>query len=226
MKLSQKTLSILKNFSTINSGIMFKKGTILSTVSPQKNILADAHIEEMIPQDFGIYSLSGFLSVVSLFKEGAELEFESKNIIIKGMNGRSKIKYRCADPSMIVVAPEKRPNLPSIDVSFLFSEENFDWIMRTANILGCPNIAIESDGTNVNLVAFDVTDDSSHSNYTTLPDIKPEGNEYKLIFKTENLKMLPRTYNVEISSKGIAKFVDKDNELIYYVTLETSSVYN
>lgn len=226
MKLSTKTLSVLKNFSTINSGIMFKKGNVLSTVSPQKNILADAVIEENVPQDFGIYSLTNFLSVVSLFKEGAELEFDSKNVVIRSSNGNSKIIYRCADPSMIVVAPDKRPVLPSVDVSFVFSEENFDWVMKTANVLGSPNIAVESDGNEVNLVAFDVSDDSAHSNYTTLPNVDPNGNKYRLIFKTENLKMLPGSYSVEISSKGVAKFIGTSNLLTYYVTLETNSSYN
>ena len=55
MKLSEKTLNLLKNFSTINQSILFKQGSSLRTISVMKNILAEAVIDEEIPQDFGIY---------------------------------------------------------------------------------------------------------------------------------------------------------------------------
>ena len=46
MKLSNDTLSVLKNFGNINQGIYFKKGKVLKTVSSGKNILAEATINE------------------------------------------------------------------------------------------------------------------------------------------------------------------------------------
>ena len=55
MKLSDKTLSLLKNFSNINQSILFKEGSSLRTISVMKNILAEAKITEEIPKDFGIY---------------------------------------------------------------------------------------------------------------------------------------------------------------------------
>lgn len=225
MKLSNETLSVLKNFSTINSGLYFKTGNTISTVSPQKNILADAEISENIPQDFGIFDLNNFLSVISLFKDGAELDFDSKHVYIKGFGGRSKIRYRFTDPSMIVIAPPNRPNLPSVDVTFDLTEADFEWILRTANVLSSPNVAIQSDGSSVSITTFDSSDDSAHTNSVSLESVVPDGKIYKLIFKTENLKMLQGNYSVDISSKGIAKFVGKTNNLVYYVTLETSSTY-
>jgi hypothetical protein len=225
MKLSEKTLSILKNFATINSGIAFKAGNKISTVSAQKNILADASIEETIPRDFCIYDLTNFLSVISLFKEGAELEFDEKNVLVSGMGGRSKIRYRYTDSSMVVGAPDKRPNIQEVDVKFVFTQDDFSWILRTASVLGSPNVAIQSDGTTVSLTTFDVSNDAAHSNDMILENVNPEGKSYKLIFKTENLKMIPGSYDVEISSRGIAKFVGTTDDIVYYVTLETSSQY-
>ena len=161
----------------------------------------DAKIQEVIPQDFGIYDLNNFLSVTSLFKEGSELEFDDKHVIIKGLGGRSKIKYRITDPSMIVVAPDKRPNLPSVDVKFTFSKDDFEWVIKTATVLGAPHLAVESDGSTVKLVTFDESNDASHTNSLELSDVDPQGNVFKLIFKTENLKVIPDTYDVEICSK-------------------------
>ena len=225
MKLSPETIAILKNFAHINQGILFKKGDLIATISPQKNILAEAKIAETIPQEFGIYDLNNFLSVNSLFKEGSELEFDKQHVVIKGLGGRSKIKYRMTDPSMIVSAPDKRPNLPSVDVSFTFSKEDFEWCMRTANVLGAPHIALESDGTKVTLLTFDESNDSCHTNSVEMSDVNPEGKVFKLVFKTENLKVIPDSYVVEICKKGISTWVSTTSELKYWITLETSSKY-
>lgn len=226
MKLSPETTLILKNFAHINQGIFFKKGNVISTMSPQKNILADATISEKIPQNFGIFDLNNFLSVNSLFKEGSELEFDEHHVIIKGMNGRSKIKYRITDPSMIVTVPEKRPNLPTVDVKFTFSREDFEWVIKTATVLGAPHLAVESDGNTVKLVTFDEADDSSHTNSLEMSDVDPEGKVFKLVYKTENLKVIPDTYSVEICAKGISTWTSTTSEIKYWVTLETSSKFN
>lgn len=226
MKLSDRTLGVLKNFSTINPSIAFKQGNTISTVSSLKNILADATIEETIPKDFCIYDLNNFLSLVSLFKDGADLEFDDNHVLIVGMGGRSKIRYRFTSPSMIVAAPDKRPNLPSVDVNFTLTEKDFTWLVRTANVLGSTNIAIESDGTEVKLITFESSNDSAHTNALALENVDPQGHSYKLVFKTENLKIIPGEYVVEICSKGISKFSDNNNGLTYYITLETSSTYS
>lgn len=225
MKLSSETMAILKNFSTINGGIVFKEGNRLSTVSPQMNILASAEIEEYIPQEFGIYDLNNFLSLMSLFKDGAELEFDSKQVFIKGLGGKSKVTYRFTEPTLIVAAPDKNLTLPSIDVEFSLSEEEFNWILRTANVLSSPNVAIESNGVEAFVRTCDTNNDSAHSNSVFLDGFSVNGKSYKLIFKTENLKLLPGNYDVMISSKGIARFAEKAKRLVYFVTLETSSVY-
>ena len=54
MKISQDTLAILKNFSTINSNLLVKEGSYLTTISPTKNILAEANVSETFDVEFGI----------------------------------------------------------------------------------------------------------------------------------------------------------------------------
>ena len=45
MKISDNTISILRNFSDINANILFKPGKKLSTVSTMKNIMAEAMLK-------------------------------------------------------------------------------------------------------------------------------------------------------------------------------------
>ena len=92
MKLSIDTLSVLKNFASINQGIMFKKGKTLRTVSPQKNVMAEATVSDEFPTDFGVYDLNNFLSVLSLHKEEPTIDFQDNNVLISVLQGRSKIK--------------------------------------------------------------------------------------------------------------------------------------
>jgi len=223
MKLSNETISILKNFGAINQGIFFKKGKTLKTVSSHKNILVQANINEEVPADFGVYDLNNFLSVISLSSDPT-FEFEDKNVVIVGNKGRSKTKYRFCEPSMIVTPPEKELSMPDPEITIDFSTEDFGDIMRTAAVLSSPQIAVESNGSKVSLITLDTANDSAHTN--TLEIGSGDGKVYRMIFKTENLsKILPGSYTVNISSKGIAHFKNKDVDLQYWITTEQGSKF-
>ena len=223
MKLSNETLSILKNFGAINQGIFFKKGKTLKTVSSHKNILVQANINEEVPADFGVYDLNNFLSVISLSSDPT-FEFEDKNVVIVGNKGRSKTKYRFCEPSMIVTPPEKELSMPDPEITIDFSTEDFGDIMRTAAVLSSPQIAVESNGSKVSLITLDTANDSAHTN--TLEIGSGDGKVYRMIFKTENLsKILPGSYTVNISSKGIAHFKNKNVDLQYWITTEQGSKF-
>lgn len=224
MKLSNETLSVLKNFGAINQGILFKKGKTLKTVSSHKNILAEVTIKEDIPAEFGVYDLNNFLSVVSLHKDDPSFEFDSKHVVICGNKGRSKIKYRFCEPTMIVTPPEKQLTMPSPEISFELSGEDFDWIMRAANVLSSPQIAVESDGSKIQIVTLDLQNDSAHTDALEISD--GNGDKYRMVFKTENLsKLMSGAYTVSISSKGISHFKHKTADLQYWITTETGSKF-
>lgn len=224
MKLSDNTLTVLKNFGNINSGLFFKKGKVLRTVSSGKNILAKATIPDEIPSDFGIYDLNEFLSVVSLHKNDLELDFNSKDIIISGLKGRSKINYRSCEQTMIVSPPEKELQMPDPEISVSLSDTDFKWILDSANVLGSPNIAIESDGNVVKIVTFDATNNAAHTQALEL-DVKAK-EKYRMIFKTENIqKVLSGPYDLRVSSKGIAHFKNTKFSIEYYITTEVGSTF-
>lgn len=225
MKLSNETLSVLKNFGAINQGILFKKGNTLRTISSLKSILAEVNIKETIPSEFGVYDLNNFLSVVSLHKDDPSFEFDTKHVVIVGNKGRSKIKYRFCEPTMITLPPEKQVSMPDAEISFDLSSEDFDWIMKAASVLSSPQIAIESDGSTVNVITLDLQNDSAHTEALSL-DAKGSGDKYRMIFKTENVsKVLPGSYEVKISSKGIAYFKNKNLLLQYWISTEAGSKF-
>ncbi len=215
MKLSNETLAVLKNFSAINQGIQFKKGTKLTTVSAGKTVLAQATLKDEFPQDFCVYDLNQFLSVHSLHKD-SELSFDDSNVIFK--SGRSSTKYRKTAKEMIVIPPEKEISLPSVDVSFTLTEEDYANIMKVASVLSSPHIAVESNGEAVQLAAFDALDDSAHTNSIQVG--QGDGKKYKIVFKTENIKLIPGSYSIEISFKGIGHFKNNKDDIQYWIAFE------
>ena len=224
MKLSNETVAILKNFGAINQGILFKPGKTLKTVSSHKNILAEVSIKEDIPAEFGIYDLNNFLSVISLHKDDPSFEFDEKQVTIVGNKGRSKIKYRFTPSNMIVTPPEKQLTMPDAEIKFELTAEDFDWVMRAASVLSSPQVAIESDGKKVSIVTLDLQNDSAHTDALEISE--GNGNKFKMVFKTENItKLMPGSYDVFISSKGISHFKNKNVPLQYWVTTEAGSKF-
>ena len=161
MKLSEKTLTLLKNFSTINQSILFKKGNSLRTISVMKNILAEAQIDEDLPKDFGIYDLNQFLNGLGLH-QSPELDFQDDSyVLIK--EGKMRSKYFFADPEVIVKPPEKSIELPSEDVTFELSTDQLDKLLKAAAIYQLPDLSVVGENGAVKLLVRDKKNDTSNS---------------------------------------------------------------
>ena len=220
MKLSDSTLSLLKNFSTINQSILFKQGTRLRTISVMKNILAEATIAEEFPKDFGIYDLNQYLNGLALHNN-PELNFEADNyVVIK--EGRSRSKYFFADPSVIITPPEKSIELPSEDVTFDLSTDQLDKLLKAAAIYQLPDLAVVGGNGVVKVVVRDKKNDTSNDFAITVGETDAT---FSFNFKVENIKILPGTYSVVVSQKLLSRFTNKNQDLVYYIALEPDSTF-
>jgi hypothetical protein len=215
MKLSSETLAVLQNFAKLNQGIEFKKGNKISTISTGKSVLAKATLKDEFPEDFCVYDLNQFLAVHNIFKD-TELKFEGVDIIIKSPRGETS--YRKTEKSQIVVPPEKELALPSVDISFTLTEEDYSSLLKLAATLQSPHIAVESKNDKIVLKAFNAADNSAHTH--SLEVGNADGKTFKMVFLTDNLRMIGGTYNVEISSKGLASFKNTKQDLQYWVATE------
>ena len=223
MKLSKHTLNMLKNFSDINMSIEIKKGNVLRTVSVQKNILAQAKLEDEFPKDFAIYELNRFLGAVSLFDD-PELEFNAKSVNIG--TTKHSADYVYCDPSMIVTPPENNITFPDPEVKFTLTQDSLSQVMRASNVLGTPEIAIEGGphpNDSIRIKALDVNNDSTDTFQVVLDE--KSGHTFRFVFKTENMKMITGNYDVEISSKGISHFSLQGTELQYWIATESTSSF-
>ena len=220
MKLSESTLSLLKNFSTINQSILFKQGNKLRTISVMKNILAEATITEELPKDFGIYDLNQFLNGLGLHHQ-PDLDFGNDgHVVIK--EGRMRSKYFFADPNVIVTPPDKDISIPTEDVSFELSTQQLDKLLKAAGIYQLPDLAVKGGDGVVKLVVRDKKNDTSNS-FSVI--VGETDKTFTFNFKIENIKILPGTYEVVVSQKLLSKFTNTDCDLKYYIALEPDSTY-
>jgi hypothetical protein len=219
MKLSSQTINVLKNFSTINQNLVIKEGSDIATMSAMKNIVAKAKVEESFTKEFAIYDLNEFLSALSLFGT-PNLDFQNDFVVITEEGSSKSLKYWYSDPS-VVTTPTKDITMPSNEVKFDFSSDSLAEITRAASVIGAPDMVLENG-------KLRVTDkkNTTANDYATELDVPESDVDYKFWFKVENLKLLPGSYSVEVSSKNISKFTNNNVDIEYFIALEPESSYD
>ena len=217
--LSKKTLDVLKNFSTINSSIVFRKGSTVRTISNAENILAKFTGEEVFPSDFAIYDLSQFLSGISLFND-PQLEFTTSDFVnIKG--GRQSAKYYFSDPEITLKsAPERNVNFPGSDLEFNLSSDDLLALQKASAIYSLPDLTFfsEKGSDTIKLILRDKENDTSNTY-----DLSVKGTAtgtFSLDLKIENIRVLPSDYVVKVSQHLISEWTSQDADLKYYIALE------
>ena len=216
MKLSDNTLTILKNFAGINNSILVKEGNKLRTISVAKNILAEADITEEFPRDFAIYDLNQFLLGLSLF-DSPSLVFDNDDYLtIK--SGRSRVKYYFSDPEITLkTAPDKKVNYPGSDVSFSLTATDITSLNKASNVYKLPDFVIDTDQ-EILLSVRDLENDTSHV-YDITVSGEFEGTHH-LHLKVENLRLMQGDYSVGASKHLITEWKHSNLDLTYYIALE------
>jgi hypothetical protein len=221
MKISNKTLDILKNFSEINQSILIKAGKDLKTVSTLKNILAHAEVEEDFPQDFAIYNLNEFIGLLSILNE-PDLTFDDKYLTVS-IND-DKVKYFYADPTFIV-KPEKELTMPECEINFDLTKDTYLYLNKMATILQLHDIQLKGcPKSNKVYLCLTNKKDNTSNDYSRVVG-NSTSKSFNIFFKRENLKIIPGDYTVSISSKGISHFKNNKENLEYWIALEPDSKY-
>jgi hypothetical protein len=218
MKFSNETLSVLKSFTAINKSIQMKPGNVLKTITPEKTLIAIAEIPDEIPSEACVYDLSRFLSILGLYND-PDVEFGDKYFTIS--EGKRRTKYVYADISMIHTPPEKDINIPSEDVVVSVTESDLSAVLKAAGVLQFTEIAFVGENGKCTLKAIDSANDNTDDFGV---EIGETDDEFKVIIKTDNLKLMPMDYEVTICSKGISEF--KGDNVTYFVAIDSKSTYN
>lgn len=221
MKLSENTMNVLKNFSTINTGMMFKEGNVIRTISKQQNLLAKATVSESFDKEFVIYDLNRFLALLGSLKDPDITVNKDKNNV-KIVSGTSSTVYGLASEHMIVAPPAKELKVENAEVNFALSKDDLAQVLKLSAVLGLPNIAVKGNRSKITITALDVKNQDSD---VFSVEVGETTAEFQFVFVTENLKMIPGNYTVSISSKGISHFKHSTEPVEYWIATEAGSSY-
>lgn len=216
MKLSARTLQILKNFATINPSLLFKPGSSLTTISPLKTMQAKATVSESFDSEFAIYDLSRFIGVLSLFDD-PELVIQENFLSI--VRDGHQVNYVYADKELIVTS-SKDIKMPACEIEFRLTGGSFSAVMKALNVLSLPEVAVIGEN---DLIYFAALNTKMPNGDVYKVQVGETEHNFKMVFRAENMKLLQDDYDVKISSKGLGHFKGSDVE--YWIATESSSSF-
>lgn len=223
MKVSKKTVDILKNFSTINNGIVVKgDSNKIRTINIGGTMCGIANIDSF-SKDFAIYDLPEFLNMLGAF-EDPNVDLDDGFMTISGSVGRSRCKYGYADASLIQTI-DSDIDIGVADITFILTQADLTRLNRAGQIMGCPDLIVENDDGKIMVRVLDKTDNSSNSFEVEVG--KCDTNvKFSFHFKTEPvMKLMPYEYNVAISKDLISCFSNEKEGIEYFISLEDTSSY-
>jgi|TARA_R110000782_G_scaffold76855_1_gene152775 hypothetical protein len=215
MNFSNETLSILKNFSRINPSVVFRPGQTIRTISPQKTVMAAATVSETFDSSAGVYDVSRFLATLSLF-DTPDVNFGKNQFDIK--SGKRSLKYTYTAENMIVTPPERDIEIPEPEARVAISSADLEGVIRAAGVLGLPEIAFISEGSDISLAAVDSKNPTA-DNYSVVVSEGSGFEPFRMIIKVDNLNLMSADYDVALSSKGMAHF--KSDKVQYWIAIES-----
>jgi len=222
--ISQETLSILKNFSQLNSNLLVRPGNVINTVTGAKNVMAQATVQEDFPVEFGIWDLNKFLGTLSLF-DSPTCVFGEKSVKISGEGGRA-VTYYYSEPSLLTTI-NKQVQMPETVINLSLTQSVFADLQRAASVLQLPDLSFTSmDGENILAVVRDKKDPTSNDYSVAVGDVLGDTPNFEFNFKIDNLKLLPGDYDVEICESVVSSFTNTNIDVKYWIALETDSTFN
>lgn len=221
LTLESRTISVLKNFATINKSIMVREGNVLATIHPNKTIVAQTEVAESFPTSFAIYDLSKFLGVIALLND-PEIEFDEDKLVLR--KGKNRVNFTLVEPSLILAAPDKPLKFPTPYVSFDMPQEVLAGVIKAMGILDLPEMAIVGNGDQVSVDVMSVKNASSDS-YSV--SVGATDQQFRAVIKREHLCMMPGSYHVEVAKndKGakMARFTGVENGITYFVAVDAAA---
>lgn len=220
MKISNETIQLLKNYATINSNILIREGSTLSTISSAGNIFATSKIAEEFPREVAIYDLNSLLALLTL-TDDQEVEFGEKSLIITKDGG--EFEYFYSEPNILLPKPEKWPQkTPNTENFFEFnlSTQEVQTIQKACGIVGAPTLSLIGKNGKVTLHVGDPKTPSSNS-YKKAVGEYSEDFDARLSF--DNLKIVPDNYVVGINKKKSFHFKSTTRQYQLWTAVDPSS---
>lgn len=227
MKFSKDTIAVLKNFSSIYPGIMLKPGNTILTRSVTGASYGESEISDTIDIEAAIYDLNGFLSILGLVGENADVQMSEDQTTLIIKDQRSTIQWNVADPSTIVYPAKKIP-FPVASVIFELKGEDLQQLLRISRGLQIDTLAIGNKDGKIVIDGFNQTEDKEFTRplYSLIVGDYDGVESFRFIINMTNMKMIPADYRVLLWAKD-NKFATKfeGSQASYVIAMEEGSTH-
>jgi hypothetical protein len=223
MKLSDTTISVLKNFTAINEGIIFQPGSTQKTIDPQMTVMAFAEFEESFPKKAPIVELAKFIQNIEAMTDH-DIAFETNAIVLSNM--AKTMQYSClyGSEKVIKAPPDKTLPLDDAKNALTLTKEQISLLLKFASINNLPYISFYGDekGTNAEVWDPEASGPKVESPHFTIKlDTNSHSTSWKENFKTERLqKMLSGSYNVKFLPGHCGIFENASIKVKYIIAAE------
>jgi hypothetical protein len=118
--------------------------------------------------------------------------------------------------------------MPSAEISYTFTNNTLAEVTKAAAVIGAPDMVLEAMDQGSAIIKVTDKKNVTANDYKVHVDItdQQENVPYKFWFKVENLKIIPGSYSVGVSSKNISHFKNNKVNVEYFIALEPESSYN
>jgi len=228
IELCEETLEIMRNFSTINPSIFIRAGDIMDTLSISNQMMGRAQVPEIFPVDVPIYDFVKFLNQLKLYSQPV-LVFDGDKpncVFIKDIDPErndASTKWVFSDPKTIH-KPLKSLGIPKPDIRFDVPKDKLEVLVKAAQIFNFENIRVQRIADDaISITVIDLDDvEGTHYRFTLPAEIDTVMGDFNIVFKIDNLRILPFDYSIAISRKKYSHWFNQGVE--YFITLDKRSV--
>lgn len=225
MKLTAKTIDILKYFSTISPSILIREGNIIRARNVPKTLFIKAELEEAFPLEFYMSSIPEFLKTINLFNE-PEIEFNEKNMIIH--EGSLKVRYMYSEMDLCIDPPQNQdynPENVNWNMNFVMAKQELDNIQKVSRVLNLDTISFTNS--EIEVYNHKVRDKNNFkTSYTeTMTTTGEVPESYEINFKTEYLDLYPGNYDLDFycSKRTCVKMTNQEDKVTVWAAANPSS---
>jgi hypothetical protein len=176
----------------------------------------EAELEDVMPEQFGIYDLNQFLGNISTLSN-PDMTFSDLAVIMN--DGDISFNYYSCSPNLIVSPPDKELKLKQVDVSFTLTNVVLSKLLKLAAMNSLTHLSVVGKNGEIRLQTHEKANDTSNHASIKLNDYN--GEDFSASFKVDNIKLIPGDYDVEIQLGAFAKFISKNNKIKYFIALES-----
>lgn len=231
IKLSSDTVATLKKLYVVDQSIRIPANSkTLRVKSANNTMMARCTIETEFPRDVNIYDIREFNSVLSIVDK-PELDFSNdKFILIKSEDGKQKLRYLEAEPSLIKSYIDKDISLSNVDIELTITEAQLDSVLTAASTLRLEYVGFVGVDGVISLSAFNKNNgDGNETNYFAI-EVGTTEAEFRMAYKLDihNVRVLKDEgeLNIKIDAKRKISEISTASGKTFWIAFDAKSEYS